>query len=186
MACEDEDFREFVVSRWVALVRFAFLLTGDVGHAEDVVQTVLERAWRQWSKVRIERPEAYLRTAITRQAVSRYRWLRRRVTEEPLSVTAGAAPVVADGTGDRALRELLWSETRRLPARMRAVVVLRVWSGSSEAEAAEMLGCSAGSVKSQLSRGLARLRRSESLRAEAAERRFDLGTDMITKGGEAR
>lgn len=198
----DEDFRAFVLARWVALVRFAYLLTGDTGHAEDIVQTVLERVWRRWPRVRIDSPEAYVRTAIARQVVSRHRWLGRRVQEQPLAAEPTAVPGsggatgrgvtgwgvtgrMPDGTDDRALRELLWAEVRRLPPRMRAVVVLRVWEGLSEAETARVLGCSPGSVKSQLSRGLARLRASGPLQEEAAERAFGTQLDAVSIRGEA-
>jgi RNA polymerase sigma factor (sigma-70 family) len=127
--------------------------------------------------VRAERPEVYVRTAITREAVSWRRRLARRPVERPLPPEDGGEREVdggqrgtageaagRDGSEGRALRALLWAEVQHLPPRMRAVVVLRVWEDLSEAEVASVLGCSTGSVKSQLSRGLARLRDRAGLR----------------------
>ena len=74
----DDGFRAFVDARWPALVRFAWSLTGDRGHAEDVVQAVLVRTWRRWGRIRLDGAEAYVRAAVVHEVVSRAR--RRRVT----------------------------------------------------------------------------------------------------------
>ena len=161
-AADDEGFHAFVQSRWPALVRYAYLLTGDLGHAEDVVQVALEGTWRRWRHVKDGRPEVYVRTAIARRVVSRHRMLGRRVREARWSSLV--EPVAADAADEAVGREAVWRELRSLPPRMRAVVVLRVWEDLSEAETAELLGCSTGTVKSQLSRAVERLRTRSVLR----------------------
>ncbi len=159
---DDEDFHAFVQSRWSALVRYAYLLTGDLGHAEDVVQVALEGTWRRWRHVRTDRPEVYVRTAVARRVVSRHRMLGRRVKEAALSSLVD--PPSSDLVDASADRDAVWRELRALPPRMRAVVVLRLWEDLSEAETAQLLGCSTGSVKSQLSRAVERLRERSVLR----------------------
>lgn len=166
------DFHVFVQARWPALVRYAYLLTGDLGHAEDVVQVVLEGTWRRWRHVRDGRPEVYVRTAIARRVVSRHRMLGRRVKEARWSdLVDPPAPGGADAGVDR---DVVWRELRSLPPRMRAVVVLRVWEDLSEAETAELLGCSTGTVKSQLSRAVQRLRTRSVLREAVGLPRTDV------------
>jgi RNA polymerase sigma-70 factor (sigma-E family) len=151
----EQDFRAFVELRWPALVRFGYLLTGDWGAAEDLAQVALERTWKRWRHVRNERPEHYVKAAMANQMRSRWR-LRR---PEPATVAEVTVRGLVEGPGDRhAMRDALWAELLRLPPRMRAVVVLRVWEDLSEAETARVLGMSAGSVKSQMSRAMARLR----------------------------
>lgn len=162
---DEGDFHAFVQARWPALVRYAYLLTGDLGHAEDVVQVALEGTWRRWRHVRTDRPEVYVRTAIARRVVSRHRMLRRRVAESAL--TSSVAEPASDPTAATATREAVWRELRSLPPRMRAVVVLRLWEDLSEEDTARVLGCSTGSVKSQLSRATARLRERAGLREVA-------------------
>src|SRR5687767_5066720 len=147
-ARSEHDFRAFVELRWTALVRFGYLLTGDWGAAEDLTQVALERTWRRWRHVRDERPEHYVKAAMANQMRSRWR-LRR---PEPTTVAEVVEREPVEGHGDRhALRDALWTELLRLPPRMRAVVVLRVWEDLSEAETAHLLGMSTGSVKSQMS-----------------------------------
>ena len=154
-ARSEQDFRAFVELRCTALVRFGYLLTGDWGAAEDLTQVALERTWRRWRHVRGDRPEYYVKAAMVNQMRSRWR-LRR---PDPASVAEVAERQADEGHGDRhALRDALWTELLRLPPRMRAVVVLRVWEDLSEAQTARVLGLSTGSVKSQMSRAMARLR----------------------------
>lgn len=163
----EREFRDLVQSRWTALVRYAYLITGDRGEAEDAVQTALERTWRHWPRIAGDRPEAYLRTAITHTVISRHRWRVRRPPEAPLD--AGRSPTtwpsVPDGADSRATQAVLWHELQSLPPRMRAVVVLRMWEDLPEADVAHLLGCSTGSVKSQLSRAMERLRARPGLQA---------------------
>jgi RNA polymerase sigma-70 factor (sigma-E family) len=168
----ERRFRELVATRWTPLVRYAYLLTGDAGEAEDVVQTALEKAWRRWQTVQADRPEAYLRAVITNVVVSRYRWRVRRVAEtawDDVPYDRADTGAQLDGADARAVRAVIWQELHTLPSRMRAVVVLRLWEDLPEAEVAQILGCSTGSVKSQLSRALERLRSREELRALVGE-----------------
>ncbi|MET7455343.1 SigE family RNA polymerase sigma factor [Streptomyces sp. NPDC005574] len=157
MQAEQEDrFQEFVRARWSHLVRTAYLLTGDAHHAEDLTQTALAKAYRSWRRVaRSDNPEAYVRRMLVNCNSDRFR--KRRVAE---SLTA-APPDVAGR--DEAVswadeRSALMTALAGLPPRQRAVVVMRYWEDLSEAEVADVLGCSPGTVKSQASKGLAKLR----------------------------
>ena len=150
----DDDFREFVVARTPALLGTAFALTGDRGLAEDLLQTALLKTYRHWPAIRSsEHPDAYVRKIMANQRISW--WRRRRVAESSLPVPDVAGPDRRSGVEDR---DELWQALRQLPPRTRAVVVLRYWEDLPEAEVADILGCSVGSVKSQASRGLQRLR----------------------------
>jgi RNA polymerase sigma-70 factor (sigma-E family) len=159
----DEEFREFMRGRWPAMVRLAYGLTGDLGHAEDVAQAAFARAYAAWARVaRTGDPEAYVRRIVINENNTRFR--RRRVTERLVDVVpepAGyPAPGPADALGDS---EALLKALRRLGPRQRAVIVLRFWMDMSEAETAAALDCSVGTVKSQASRALAALRGSAEL-----------------------
>lgn len=161
MSRDDREFRDFVLRRWPVLVRSAYLLTGDAMQAEDLVQAALERCWRRWDRIRADNPEAYVRTAVARGAVSRFRMLGRRVAESPLDGVDAGSP---DGAQARAEHDVVWARLAALPARMRAVVVLRVYEDLSVEETARILGCSHGTVKSTLSRAMDRLRDDAALR----------------------
>lgn len=148
----DADFPEFVRLRYAALLRTAYLLTGSQHAAEDLVQTCLLSAMRRWK--RIDDPMAYLRRAMVNERTSVWRRLRGA---EILSAVVPDRPVPDDTDGVVARDELIMA-LAKLPPRMRAVLVLRYWEDLSEEATATLLGCSTGSVKSQASRGLARLR----------------------------
>ncbi|WP_425248105.1 SigE family RNA polymerase sigma factor [Streptomyces sp. NEAU-NA10] len=152
----EAQFHEFVRARWSRLVRTAYLLTGDVHHAEDLTQTALAKAYRSWRRIsRSDNPEAYVRRMLVSCNSDRFR--KRRVTE---ALTA-APPERArhdEAAGQVEMRGSLLDGLARLPAKQRAVVVLRYWEDLSEAEVADVLGCSPGTVKSQASKGLAKLR----------------------------
>jgi RNA polymerase sigma-70 factor (sigma-E family) len=152
-------FAGFMRERYPALVRSAFLLTGDRGRAEDLVQTSLARTYQAWQKV--DTPEAYTRTVMLRLWM---RWSRRKWRGElpgPLPESAETDPALEQvEIGDVVLRALA-----RLDRDQRAVIVLRYWEQRSEAEIAELLGCSAGTVKSRASRAIATLREEPRLRA---------------------
>jgi RNA polymerase sigma-70 factor (sigma-E family) len=151
---DDESFRAFVQRQWGPLVRTAFLLTGDRGHAEDLVQAALEKTHRRWDRVStMDAPVAYVRRAMVNTATSWRR--RRRFSEVPLLGFDGAA---ADPYAPVDQRQQILAALRRLPPRMRAVLILRYFEDLAEADVAHALGCSIGSVKSQASRGLDRLR----------------------------
>jgi RNA polymerase sigma-70 factor (sigma-E family) len=153
---QEAQFQEFVRARWSRLVRTAYLLTGDAHHAEDLTQTALAKAYRSWRRVaRSDNPEAYVRKMLVSCNSDRFR--KRRVAE---ALTA-APPEVAgrDEAVARAdERSALLGALAGLPPKQRAVIVLRYWEDLSEAEVAEILGCSPGTVKSQASKGLAKLR----------------------------
>ncbi len=151
------DFSEFVRSRTPALLRTAFLLTGDRHLAEDLVQDALARTHRALRRLADEGHfEAYTRTAMYHLHVSR--WRRRRVAESLPGEPAEAADPGSDHAAHVDLRISLHQALVRLTPRQRAVLVLRYFEDRSEAEAAELLGCSTGTVKSQTSKALARLR----------------------------
>jgi RNA polymerase sigma-70 factor (sigma-E family) len=150
---DDEDFRDFVTSRSPALLRTAYLLLGDRGLAEDLLQSALARAYRHWGRVTAAgNPEAYVRKIMVNERRS---WWRRNPGREVVgSVPERAAPDDLDAVGER---DAVWQAVLTLPPRTRAVLVLRYWEDLSEADTAELLGCSVGTVKSQASRGLRRL-----------------------------
>lgn len=150
-----DSFRAFVVARHLALLRAAYLLTGDRGAAEDLVQTALAEAAYRWSRIAEERPEAYVRRVMYNKFCSGLR--RRRVlVESPVADVPERA--VGDET-DRVDTQLsLGAALARLAPRQRACLVLRYYEDRSEAETAAILGCSVGTVKSQTHDGLRRLR----------------------------
>ena len=149
------SFDEFVATSADRLVRTAYLLCGDRGHAEDLVQTALLRTARRWRTAR-RQPEAYARRVVVNLAKDRWRDLARRPAEAPLE---GAEATVATGHGDGLLdRDELLRATAQLPPGQRAVLVLRYFDDLSVEETAATLGCSTGTVKSQTSRALDRLR----------------------------
>ncbi|HXT90439.1 MAG TPA: SigE family RNA polymerase sigma factor [Trebonia sp.] len=159
----DEEFDGFMRGRWPAIVRLAYALTGDVGHAEDLAQTAFARAYASWGRVRrAGDPDAYVRRIVINAHRSRFR--KHRVTEElrgDLTDTVGGS----SQQGPEGRSELL-DALGRLGPRQRAVVVLRYWLDLSEAETATALGCSVGTVKSQASRALATLRKTASLQEQ--------------------
>jgi RNA polymerase sigma-70 factor (sigma-E family) len=155
-AGDGSAFEEFVQDQMMALFGTAYLLVGDVHQAEDLLQSALEKAFRKWRRIQaMEHPEAYVRKVIVNLATDR--WRRRRKTAE---VTLDEAMVAAqpDETALVDLRHALLVGLHQLPVGMRAVLVLRYWEGLSDAEVAKELGRSVGTVKSQASRGLQRLR----------------------------
>jgi RNA polymerase sigma-70 factor (sigma-E family) len=157
-AVDDSSFEEFVAGNSVRLFTVALLLTGrHRPEAEDLLQDVLERAYRRWGRItRHGDPEPYVRKMLINAAVDRSRRLLRR-REVPL--LADSADVAAsDQVGAAGDRDLLLRALAGLPRRQRAVLVLRFFEDLSEAQAAVVLGCSVGAVKSQTSRGLAKLR----------------------------
>ena len=140
------------------LFTMALLLTGQHrAEAEDLLQDALERTYRRWRRIsRVGLPEPYVRQVMVNAAVDRWRRVRRR-REEPLmdeSVNAAAS----DHATALADRDLLLRALSELPPHQRAVLVLRYFADLSEAQTAATMGCSVGAVKSQASRGLARLR----------------------------
>jgi RNA polymerase sigma-70 factor (sigma-E family) len=155
----DEEFSAFAASRWPGLVRLAFGLTGDRWTAEDLAQTALARAYVAWRRVsRADDPDAYLRRILVN--ASHHRFRRRRVTEQHGDPPETPVDGHADLVGERAA---LLAALQQLPPRQRAVIVLRYWEDLTDVQIAAALGCSPGTVRSQLSRALAKLRESPAL-----------------------
>jgi RNA polymerase sigma-70 factor (sigma-E family) len=155
-----EEFRAFMHGRWPAMVRLAYALTGDQGHAEDLAQTAFARAYASWPRVvRAGNPDAYVRQIVINENRNRFRKHRvaEYLTDRPPERGGG------DLAGERDERAALMAALWALGPRQRAVVVLRYWLDLTEAETAATLDCSVGTVKSQASRALVRLRQSTEL-----------------------
>src|SRR3984957_12693507 len=151
-----EDFSAFATSRWPALVRLAFGLTGDRWLAEDMAQTALARAYVAWRRgSQADDPDAHLRRILVNASHRRSR--RRRGPEQPGAPPETPVGGPADLVGERTA---LLAALRQLPPRQREVIVLRYWLDLTDAQIAATLGCSPGTVRSQLSRALAKLRNS--------------------------
>ncbi len=148
------DFEEFVVARGAALLRTAYLLTGDRHLAEDLVQSALGKSFRHWSRVRGGNPEAYVRQAMVRENVSW--WRRRRVAESSMADVPERSS--SNETTDVDRRITLDAALRQLSPQQRAVLVLRYYDDLTERQAADALGCSIGTVKTQAHRALKKLR----------------------------
>jgi RNA polymerase sigma-70 factor (sigma-E family) len=151
-----EGFDAFVQVRGRALLRFAYVLSGDAHLAEDLVQEVLARMHRRWDKITVmQHPEAYVRTAIVRQFVS---WRRRRSAGEAILAEV-PEPAGLDEPQQRVLaRDQMWQLLIGLPRAQRAVLVLRFYCDLPDDEIAVLLGCGESTVRSQASRALARMR----------------------------
>jgi RNA polymerase sigma-70 factor (sigma-E family) len=159
----DADFREFVLSRGRALLRSAYLLTGNLADAEDLVQSALAKTFQAWNRIEDRKAlDGYVRRAIVNTHISW--WRRRRVDEYPTDDIPDQP--VADTSGNSELHDTLQRAIDRLPQRMRAAVVLRYFEDMSEAEVADVLGVSQGTVKSTVSRAVAKLRTDSDLTAE--------------------
>lgn len=149
---ERAAFDSFVTSCSDRLVRSAYLLSGDLGHAEDMVQTALMRTARRWRGARAN-PEAYARRVVVNLAKDRWRDRARRPAEVPLA----AEPPVPE-TAAILDRDMLRRAMAALPQGQRAVLILRFFDDLSVADTAAALGCTAGTVKSQTARALGSLR----------------------------
>ena len=153
----DEGFVEFVSARWARLYRTACLVTLDPATAEDALQIAMEKTYLRWHRVRrMDDPAAYVRKVMVNAAVSARRppW---RGVESPREVLPERPLPAAEGVVED--HEALWPVVCALPERQRAVVVLRYYEDLTEAETAEVLGCSVGTVKSQAHDALRALRR---------------------------
>jgi RNA polymerase sigma-70 factor (sigma-E family) len=149
------EFEELVSTRGTALVRFALMLCGDPDRAQDLVQSVLVRVYRRWSRVAsADRPEAYVKTMIVNEHLS---WWRRRTNRE-LPVAEQPAGSIDDSSAGHASRDAAWDLLGRLGKRQRAVLVLRYYEDMTDEQIAVVLGCTASTVRSNASRALATLR----------------------------
>ena len=147
------DFDEFVRDSWPGLLRTAYLLTGDRGHAEDVVQTALLQVARKWRRIRGE-PIPYARRAVVNLAKNHWRNRLRRPPETSTTAEFGYAPPDAEVV----LQQVLLPAVMDLPVRQRAVLVLRYLEDLSVEQTAAALDCSIGTVKSQTHDALNKLR----------------------------
>jgi RNA polymerase sigma-70 factor (sigma-E family) len=149
------QFGAFVADRAPALIRVAYLLCGGDQHAaEDLVQNALVKTAARWPTLRHEDPEGYIRTVMYREQVSRWRRSargRELLVEPPREV-------LADQSAHVDLRLAMRAHLLRLPPAQRAVLVLRFFEDLTETQAAQVLGCSVGTVRSRTHRAVSRLR----------------------------
>jgi RNA polymerase sigma-70 factor (sigma-E family) len=152
------QFAEFAHARAGALHRAAYLMVGDAQLAQDLVQEALTKTYVAWPRLRDPRnAEAYCRKAITTTAIS---WFRRKGwrNEAPTEHLPEDAHGAAGPESSVAERDAVWKELQQLPPRQRAALVLRYYEDLSEAQTAEAMGCAVGTVKSQVSAALTKLR----------------------------
>ena len=150
------EFAEFVSARSSALHRAAYLMVGDVSLAQDLVQEALTKTYVAWPRLRdTSRAEVYTRKAITTTAISWFRkkaWYGERATDSLPEHSAGGHEDSVTESG------WLWAAMLELPVRQRAAIVLRYYEDLSEAQTADAMGCAVGTVKSQVSAALSKLR----------------------------
>jgi RNA polymerase sigma-70 factor (sigma-E family) len=162
---DEHAFAEWATARLGPLVRFGFALTHDEGAAEDLVQLALVRTLLAWPRLRNhDDPEPYVRRVMVNEQLSTWR-RKRRHPEVRLEPHAAAEALPAEDA-ELVERDRVWRELVNLPPRQRAVLVLRFYEDRSERDVAELLGCSVGTVKSQTSKALAKLRAGELLSPE--------------------
>jgi RNA polymerase sigma-70 factor (sigma-E family) len=149
---------DFARQHGLELTRFAYLVSGDRGRAEDLVQDVLLAMHRRFgARLDIEQPLAYARRAIVNANVS---WSRRRSSTEVPTATSPDRPASESDPGSA---DDLWQLVAQLPHRQRAVLVMRYYLGFGDDEIAQTLGCRRGTVRSLASRALADLRGSDDI-----------------------
>jgi RNA polymerase sigma-70 factor (sigma-E family) len=155
-----EAFRAYVAARSAALLRTAYLLTGNRADAEDLLQTALAKTYLSWDRIR-ERDalDGYVRRIMVNTQTSFWRRKRPEALYDEVPDRPGR-----DQHADSDLHDALWTALAQLPAKQRAAVVLRYFEDLSEADTAVILGVSVGTVKSTTSRALAKLREDASLR----------------------
>lgn len=148
-------FDQFTRMRLAPLLRFAMMLCTDAGLAEDLVQEVLIKAHAKWAQLEgLDHPEAYVRRMIVNEFVS---WRRKWARVVPVAVVEHPEQVQDHAEG-HAERDALFRRLVRLPARQRAVIVLRYYGGLTDAEIAQELNCPVGTVRSIASRAVSALR----------------------------
>ena len=151
---EPPEFATYVRERSPRLLHTSYLLCHDWALAEDLLQTALARAWRSWRRIEKD-PDSYVYRILVNTNAS---WTRRRWRGEIPTEAPPEAGLGADLTGDLADRALMLDALRRLPRGQRAVLVLRYFEDLTEPQVAQILGCTIGTVKSQASKALAKLR----------------------------
>ena len=151
-----DEFTEFVRARSSALHRAAYLMVGDVGLAEDLVQEALAKTYVAWPRIRDKRAaEAYARKVVTTTAIS---WFRRKAWKGERAVEQVPEGGHGDHAVDVAEQTRLWAALLELPVRQRTAIVLRYYEDLTEAQTAAAMGCAVGTVKSQVSAGMVKLR----------------------------
>ncbi|WP_238007454.1 SigE family RNA polymerase sigma factor [Dactylosporangium sp. AC04546] len=170
---DEEGFREFVQARLPRLSRAAYLLAGGHAQAEDLLQGTLIKVALGWSRIsKAQDPEAYVRRILYHEHVRT--WRRRRWREQPTAIPPERA--YGDGTNQTVLRLVLQQALARLTPRQRAVVILRYFEDFSEAQTAQVMGVSVGTVKSQTSHALARLRKLAPELADHVQESMEVGS----------
>lgn len=146
----ERDLQEFIRARYPVLLRRAYLLTHDHHAAEDLVQEALARSCRAWGRQAADNPDAYVARVMVNLHISQ--WRRRRPAEASTAVLPEVS--VSDGTQERSEADQVWRALADTPPRQRAVLVLRYYEGMTESEAAQVLGVTVGTVRSQTSKAL--------------------------------
>ncbi|MEU4198400.1 SigE family RNA polymerase sigma factor [Streptomyces sp. NPDC045470] len=161
------SFSSYVRARGPVLLRTARSLTANPSDAEDLLQTALTKTFVAWERIEDHRAlDGYVRRALLNTRTSQ--WRKRKVDEFACEEIPEPDPVPApDPAEAQVLRDAMWRAVLRLPARQRAMVVLRYYEDLSEAQTAEVLGVSVGTVKSAVSRALAKLREDPELSVAA-------------------
>ena len=153
----EQQFTDLFAALWPRLYRTAYGVAGDRGVAEDAVQSALAKAYASWWRIRkADSPEAYVRRMVINEVIGARRsgwWQRERPHEQVELHEATSSP--EHGVTEH---DAVWAAVLALPVRQRAVIVLRYYEDLSEAEIADALGCSRGTVKSQASAALRNLR----------------------------
>ncbi|MGW1505532.1 SigE family RNA polymerase sigma factor [Streptomyces mirabilis] len=171
-----EDFQSFVATRSGALFRGALALTGSREAAEDLVQETLERTFRRWRTIAgVDAPDAYVRRIMVNLANNRWKRFRRVVPQQDAGDNRSAP---GDEHGRIGIRDQLVRALQRLPIGMRTVVVLRYFHDLSDAEIAEDLRITPSAVRSQLTRGLEKLRAQIPALSELSPPRSRKGTQI--------
>lgn len=154
----NEGFHAFYESTAPGAYRLALALTGDHHEAQDLTQAVFERLYRKWRRIRLDDPQAFVRTVISRDFISSRR--RARWRREHLASTVPEHAGSEDFTGVLSTSDMLLRALRELPERQRQAVVLRYLEDLSIAEVADLMNCSTGTVKHSTFDGLRKLRLS--------------------------
>ncbi|MEU3512022.1 SigE family RNA polymerase sigma factor [Streptomyces longwoodensis] len=158
------SFSSYVRARQPVLLRTARSLTANPSDAEDLLQTALAKTYVAWERIEDHRAlDGYVRRALLNTRTSQ--WRKRKVDEFAVDELPEPEPVPGgdDPAERQALHDAMWRAILRLPARQRAMVVLRYYEDLSEAQTAEVLGVSVGTVKSAVSRALGKLREDPEL-----------------------
>lgn len=164
---EVHAFTDYVRARGPVLLRTARSLTPNPADAEDLLQTALAKTYQAWDRIDDKRAvEGYVRRTLINTRTSQ--WRRRRVDEYATDELPEAQQPAADPAEEQAVRDAVWRAVRRLPPRQQAMVVLRYYEDLTEVQTAEIMGVSVGTVKSAVSRALAKLRCDPTLPYSAA------------------